>query len=273
MPVVADEAPASATHSAARQALEDGDAQQAVNICSALLKQNQADTAARVLRAEALEKLSDFDGAIDDWSALIASGEVAASPRTLAALLQRRGDCRLFAARFSQAIEDFDRVIELLPERMAGHWQRGIACYYAGEFASGAKQFEAYQAVDRNDVENSVWWFLCRARVDGIESARRGLLPVGRDTRVPLMVIYELFRDHATPEEVLAAVEAGEPSAEERRQRLFYAHLYLGLWHEALGRPRESLHHMRLAADEYNIGGYMWQVSRLHKTLREAELR
>jgi len=70
---------------------------------------------------------------------------------------------------------------------------------------------------------------------------------------------------------VLAAVETGRPSAAERNQRLFYAHLYLGLYYEAAGDQKRALEHLRKAADDHKIGHYMWDVARVHVDLRRRE--
>ena len=45
----------------------------------------------------------------------------------------------------------------LRPDQEPAHWKRGISYYYAGRFDEGRKQFEGYQTVDDNDVENAVW--------------------------------------------------------------------------------------------------------------------
>jgi len=43
------------------------------------------------------------------------------------------------------------------------------------------EQFEGYENVDTNDVENAVWHFMCVARKDGVEKARAGLLKIGKE--------------------------------------------------------------------------------------------
>jgi lipoprotein NlpI len=125
--------------------------------------------------------------------------------------------------------------------------------------------------VDGNDVENVVWRYLCMARAVGVEKARAGLLKVGEDKRVPLMRVYDLFAGKAKPEDVLAAVEQGKPSKEEKNMRLFYAHLYLGLFYEAAGDKKKTLDHMRKAVDDYPARGYMGDVARVHLALRTKE--
>jgi lipoprotein NlpI len=146
---------------------------------------------------------------------------------------------------------------------------RGISYYYAGRFEEGRKQFGAYEAVDTNDVENAVWHFLCNARLVGVEKARAELLRIGKDRRVPMMQVYDLFAGKAKAEDVLAAAGSGQPTGEELKGRLFYAHLYLGLYAEAAGDAKGALEHLTKAAEEYATGQYMWEVARVHVELRK----
>jgi lipoprotein NlpI len=84
-------------------------------------------------------------------------------------------------------------------------------------------------------------------------------LPVGPDSRVPMREVYEMFRGTTGPEKVLAAA-GSNPSSE------FYAHLYVGLYFEAIGRKADALAHIKAAAaDRYaSAGGYMNRVARVH---------
>src|SRR5262249_9014651 len=93
------------------------------------------------------------------------------------------------------------------------------------------------------------------------------LLKIGNDKRVPMMQVYALYAGKIQPADVLAAARAGEPSAEELHKRLFYAHLYLGLYHEVLGDKKLALEHMTKAAEDYPIGHYMGDVARVHRDL------
>jgi lipoprotein NlpI len=81
--------------------------------------------------------------------------------------------------------------------------------------------------------------------------------------------IYEMFAGRSTPDDVLAAAEAGDVSASERNSRRFYAHLYVGLYLEAAGDATRSLDQVLLAAEKYPIGHYMADVARTHVRLRD----
>lgn len=179
-----------------------------------------------------------------------------------------RGRSRFCLAQVKEAVADFDRYVELAPKAESQQWERGIAFYYAGEYERGAKQFELYQTYHDNDVENSAWRYLCVAKDKGVKEASKTLLPIRNDARVPMMEIYDLYAGKLKPEEVLAAVEkhtvAGGKSAAPR----FYAHLYIGLWHEAAGRADLAAKHVQ-EAERHKIGHYMWDVARVHNELRK----
>jgi lipoprotein NlpI len=163
-----------------------------------------------------------------------------------------------------ESIADFDRFIELKPQQEPWHWKRGISYYYAGRWDEGRRQFEGYQTVDDNDVENAVWRYLCMARGNGVPAARDALLKIKQDPRVPMMEIYALYAGKAQADDVLAAAQAGSPSAEQLNSRLFYAHLYLGLFHEAAGDTARAKEHLTTAAEKHTIGHYMWNVADVH---------
>jgi lipoprotein NlpI len=183
-------------------------------------------------------------------------------------VLERRGSDLFRAGKFAESVAAFDEEIRLEPRRAPWHWKRGISLYYAGRYADGAKQFEGYQTVDDNDVENAVWRYLCQVRdpAVGPEKARSGILPIKNDGRVPMMQIYSMFRGEAEPDDVLAACRDEGISTAEREHRLFYAHLYLGLFHEAHGRNAEAIKHMT-EAKRLRIAHYMGDVAVVHADL------
>src|SRR5208283_4729806 len=153
---------------------------------------------------------------------------------TAAEVYDRRGSIHFKLGKMKESLADFDRFLELRPKEFAGHWRRGITCYYAGSFDEGRKQFEGYEKVDTNDVENAVWHFLCLARAEGPDKARASILKIGKDARVPMMQVYALYAGKGKPEDVIAATEASKPTPEQLHVRLFYAHLYLGLYYEVM---------------------------------------
>ena len=173
-----------------------------------------------------------------------------------------RGRAHLFAGDFAAAISDFGDVAEKAPAVEPRLWQRGIAYYLAGRYSDGVAQFERHQRVNPNDVENAAWHFICNARAENVSTARRALIPITGDRRVPMTEIQELFAGKIQPRDVLAAAEAS-PAA-ERDRAMCYAHQYLGLYFEVLGRPDVAQMHMHKAASDHFYDSYMGHVARAH---------
>ena len=184
-------------------------------------------------------------------------------------LLSRRGDIHLFAGNFKKSISDFEKMIKLDPSTDAPHWRLGIAYYYANKFKKGMDQFAKYHAYDAVDRENGVWKFFCQANLESIEKAAGDMLPYTRFDRHPFPAIYDLLagKDGTTPETILDAAKDSKESQSAKVRRYFFAHLYIGMWHEIHGDKEKALHHVRLAtANQYGLSTrtYMWQVARIH---------
>jgi tetratricopeptide (TPR) repeat protein len=171
-----------------------------------------------------------------------------------------------FEAKPVESARTFDQLVIAVPGAEPELWQRGLALCYAERFDDGRKQFELHKTVNPNDVENPAWHFLCVARLEGVESARGKLLPVGEDSRVPMREILDFYAGRCEPERVLAAAEKGE--GEARRNQLCYAHLYLGLFHEAAGDAQKAREHITQAAGPFQMDHYMGKVAVMHAKLR-----
>jgi len=250
----------------AKTALMQGDADQATALLTKAVALDPKSKAALLLRAAVAEARGKHADALADLTKVVTLDPKAAEA------IDRRGGVHFKLGKFAESLADFDQFIALRPTEFEGHWRRGITCYYAGKFAEGRKQFEGYEKVDTNDVENAVWHFLCVARADGVDKARAALLKIGKDARVPMMEVYALYGGKAKPEDVLAAAQAANLPAEQLSVRLFYAHLYLGLYYEVLGERKKALEHMTPAAEKYKIRHYMGDVAQVHlAVLRQAK--
>ncbi|MBI1830129.1 MAG: hypothetical protein HYR84_01605 [Planctomycetes bacterium] len=219
----------------------------------------------RELRAELNENVGKFTDAVADWTKIIELD------KDLARAYQMRGLVQFKAGRINESIADFDEFIARKPKAKISHWQRGISYYYAGQYENGRKQFEGYQDFDSNDVENAVWRFMCMAKVEGIAKARKAILKIGDDKRVPMRQVYDLYKGDLKPEDVLAAANAGEATPEQRNSRLFYAHLYVGIYYDLLGDKKKAFEHTNKAAEQHRIGHYMWDVARIHRDILAKE--
>ena len=184
-----------------------------------------------------------------------------------AGAFDRRGGLHFIAGRVKESVADFDMAVKLDPGREPWHWRRGISYYYVGKFEEGKKQFEGYQTVDSSDVENATWRYLCMARLSGTAAASKDILKIGDDRRVPMRQIYDLYAGKLKPEDVMKAAQAGTPSPRELNMRLFYTHLYLGLYYEAAGKKGLARKHIVKAADDHKIGHYMWDVAHVHANI------
>lgn len=175
-----------------------------------------------------------------------------------------RGDAYLHAGEFNKAVADFDAVLEANPRFAPQHWRRGIALYYAGRFKDGVKQFETHQTANPEDVENAAWHFLCNSQVVGIEKAKKTLIAVTQDTRVPMAEIQKLFAGKLEPKDVLAAADKLKQDSPAGVSARFYANLYVALWHDAAGEKKKVREHLTVAVEKFVIGDYMWDVANAH---------
>ncbi len=219
------------------------------------------------------EKLASMQTAwkttIDDTTAAIAK-----SPESVD-LFSRRGDAYFFSAEFTKAVEDYSAMVRIDPEVDTSHWRRGIAYFYTGQYAEAAAQFERYHSFDNVDRENGIWRYLSQVKALGRDKARAGLLKYAKDDREPFPAVYELFAGRITPDVILKGIADAPITAAMREQRLFYAHLYIGLNEFIEGREKSAQEHLDRAvrntwAPTAGYGPhYMWQVARVH----EAQLR
>ena len=180
-----------------------------------------------------------------------------------------RGRVQFRLGQFDASVKSFDTYVEAAPKAESRQWERGISMYYAKQYKRGAEQFELYQTFHDQDVENSVWRFLCMVPETGVKKARAVMLPIENDRRIPMMKVFEMYRGTASPEDVLKEAKRGEPDANTLNGRLFYAHLYLGLYYEVLKKDDLARKYIKLAADKSLIGHpgintYMWDVARVH---------
>jgi len=251
----------------ATDAWEKGDFEKAVETVTKVIESDPKKPALYFFRGSLHEDWNKHDRAVADFTTCIEL-----DPRNAEAL-NHRGSEQFKLGKIKESVADFDRFLELRPMARNSHWKRGISLYYLGRFEDGKKQFEGYEKVDTNDVENAVWHFICNARAVGVEKARGQILTIGKDRRVPMMQVYELFKGQLKPEEVLAAAEAGKVDAEQRKQQLFYAHLYLGIYHDILGDKKKALGHLTDAAGKYRIGHYMGDVAHVHEQILRKELQ
>jgi lipoprotein NlpI len=174
----------------------------------------------------------------------------------------QRGMTYFKLGHIAEAIADFDRAEHLNPALTPYLWQRGLAYYYADRFADGANQFEVDLTVNKHDVEETVWRYLCQAQLQGTQVARASLLPVRNDTRPVMAWIYKMFAGECDAEMVCAQYR----DAGQREQ--FYSHLYVGLYYEAGRDEPRARQDITQAAAMQVVDDYMGWVAMVHQHLR-----
>ena len=175
----------------------------------------------------------------------------------------RHGMAHFKLANIDASIQDFDRAEQLDSRLLPYLWQRGLSYYYAERFEEGAKQFEVDLTVNAQDVEETVWRYLCIARLKGVTEARKSLLVVKNDPRLVMRSVYELFAGNCTIDDVLAAGQ------KEGKRGNFYSHLYIGLYCEAESDNERACQYIVKAAKDYPLKDYMWHLACVHQTLRQ----
>ncbi|MBG1265305.1 tetratricopeptide repeat protein [Nostoc sp. WHI] len=174
----------------------------------------------------------------------------------------RRGMVNFQLANIDESIQDFDMAEQLDASLKPYLWQRGLSYYYVERFAEGAQQFEIDLTVNTQDVEETVWRYLCIARLLGVEEAHSSLLTVTNDPRRVMQRVYDLYAGNCTSDDVLTVGQS------EGINENFYSHLYLGLYYEAQNNLDLAQEYIVTAADNYKIDDYMWYLARVHKNLR-----
>jgi len=185
-----------------------------------------------------------------------------------------RGCEQFRMGRYQQSLADFDAFLKLEPNRKTSLWERGITCYFCEEYEQGAKQFEIYQQYYDQDVENSVWRYMCMAKSDGIEKAKAELISIERDRRHGLMDVFRLFQGEVTVQQLATKVDNSDLKGTDLAAYQFYSWLYLGLYLQVHDQPNESNVYLKKASDpellqrgSRLISRYMFDVAEQAQTL------
>ncbi|CAJ1361058.1 unnamed protein product [Effrenium voratum] len=169
-------------------------------------------------------------------------------------------------ARVEDSVKLFDEAAESgFPK--ARLWQRGLSLYYAERFADGTEQFRKDVDLNPNDTEESIWAFLCEAKMQGFDQARKQMLTVGQDPRPVMRNAYALFRGDDDGK----YLETMENLAQRSGSDCFYASLYLGLFYEAKADSAKAKEWLLKAVDSSygrSSNDYMADLARVHALRR-----
>lgn len=171
------------------------------------------------------------------------------------------GDGYLRGGAFKRAVQCYDKFAKARPDQQPYLWQRGIALYMAGDYQRGADQFALHKSVNPNDVENSAWHFLCVAKLKSPQAAKQVLIVSRGDGRVPMAMVMKLLAGEATTEDVLQSANALDGNSQAGKRARMFAHLYIGLYHDASGNLALARKHMRQSASVGLRNFYMQDVA------------
>ena len=174
------------------------------------------------------------------------------------------------AGAMKDSAEVYDEILAANPNSKPQFWQRGLALYYANEFEKGADQFESHQTYNSQDVENSVWHLLCQSRLTSVQEARKKMIPIEHDSRVPMKQVFDMFAGTGSPEEVLDAC-GYKKSKPKLSGQIYHGLIYVGLFHEMMGNQKASQESMIEAlTHKPDMPGLMGHVAEGHLRARIA---
>jgi len=194
---------------------------------------------------------------------ILGTGSVAAASfnRARARKSIQNGMESLVYGDVQRSLLEFDQALESDPTIEPYLWQRGLSLWLLGKYEDASIQFGRDIKVNPNDVEEALWKFLSDVKMLGVAEARRNFLQVGGDGRPIMTLCLKLYRDGSeTPETVFSENDLYGDNANS-----FYAALYTGLWHDAVGQHDKALEFLaqgletRYAAES---GDYMVAVCR-----------
>jgi len=183
--------------------------------------------------------------------------------------LSQQADLAFYRGDFESAVRKYKAMMSLDPRLKTSHWRLGIALFYAGQPKEGAAVFDRYHSYDNVDRENGIWRFLCHYRAFGAEEAQKQLLRYEKDDRHPFPRVYQMFEGRLSAADLVENIpEDLTPS--DRDARLFYCHLYAGLYLAVQEKPDAAKRHLeqmivnRWARSAGFGPRYMWHVGRIH---------
>lgn len=223
------------------------------------------DSAVRLfVQAQQAFRTGDYAKAIE------LAEQTADASRDNGGLQQAAAELLYLSGAAEKSLAPFDRAVKLMPEKAPQNWQRGIALATCGKFEAGAAQFKTHHDVNPDDVENSAWYFLCVAKTDGIDAARKTVIPSRSDPREPMMSVLAMLKNSLEPKMVLQAAIEKTEEGPRRQLAQFYAALYVGLYYDSLGNKEEAIKHLKLSLS-YDTDGYMTDTARVYLQTRFLE--
>ena len=141
----------------------------------------------------------------------------------------RTANLHLARAEYEQAVEQFDRVLELRPEADRALFYRGIALFYLGRYRESAMSMDAGLQMN-GDPFMLFWRYMARAHGEGGTAGqaelRQGLRERGLKTSTWPGVLAGALLGEATEEKTLELALSGAPG--DKAGHAAEAFFYLG---------------------------------------------
>ncbi len=193
------------------------------------------------------------------------------TPSKLSEELVGHGMDALLQGDFENSTWALDSALYISPRLAPFLWQRGVACFYSGRFEEGMRQLQADMEKNGSDVEEVLWHFFCRCRLEGFKKASEdGFLSLTGAPQVPPMIqVLNLYQGNGTVDDVFAAASNpnGSPVLSYNGSNaLAYAHFYVGMFYEIQGEVDEAEKHLRSAA-EMKSPDFVGKLMSLHYQL------
>ena len=169
------------------------------------------------------------------------------------------------------AVALYDEVLQEQPDIKPLLWQRGLALYYVGEFEKGVDQFDTHQTYNSQDVENSVWQLLCQAKLTSVDEARKSMIQIQEDSRIPMKQVFDMFAGTGSPQDVFDACGYQEDMEPRDDSSIYHGLFYVGLFYEMTGDVEASNRFMiKSLSFKPIIPGLMGHVAEGHLRARKA---
>lgn len=149
---------------------------------------------------------------------------------------------------YSQAYENFDAALDLLPEHEYAHLNRGIALYYGSRPELAAQDFQSYHYKKQNDPYRLLWLYLTEYQIDPLVAKaalkERSILV---DDRLWAKQIIYLYLGLISQNQFVTNLTRNVSSHEALTERLCEAYFYLAKLNQILGDDVTAANLFKLA--------------------------
>lgn len=203
-----------------------------------------------------LSEREQLEEALEEADSRLADGTVR--------IQHKRAETLFRLERFGESVTAYDESVKIgYPHNNDSCWERGLAQYYADDFAAGRDQFLRYHNVGALDIENGLWRLMCIAEDEGIEKARESVLDYPNRVRIPFPALLDLYLGKGSPEAVIKQASDDAPAGSPRRTtNLFNAHYYIAKYYEMIDEYEKAQPYIQNAL-EHRITHFMYYCAQI----------